>query len=497
MPFDDLVEDVVLRILGHCEILAALSLGQTNRYHHRLALQRTVWFSLLVNLQNRGLLDHTSISELHSLSASDLIKLAKTVQNGPITWSPQEDRVSASTPHITLRSRVRKLVWRWMKRATAPQRLPPPTAAKPEVSKQLVLHPAIPNGPGILTWENEAKLLRGGKYVLFNNWRSLQCWQVKEGTLLWTYTSTVPYASPYVFAAEVDSDGEGANIVVGLRTYVPNEMRQNFLEVLHLDLRSGVSHSLHVTPSPHTWIDNPFHDPKICGDIVVVGVLQDHSREITRNDWILTNWSRKTSFRLGSSNGPLLIDIIPGHIIFSMLITLGREAICVSTIDSLEQYWAGPHGAGTETPVNVQEIPILISEPIAPVRYQHLSDRVLATHESPVHRGAYRIWLYYTSDSKHAILLSYRLVVKEDRTLEFCQRSCRNTDRQLGWCFNITYSGHSLFSNGLNLRIIPPQPQAEHLMVETADAGDYMDVAAYSGALTYATHESVVISYFK
>jgi hypothetical protein len=34
-------------------------------------------------------------------------------------------------------------------------------------------------------------------------------------------------------------------------------------------------------------------------------------------------------------------------------------------------------------------------------------------------------------------------------------------------------------------------------MVETADAGDYMDVAAYSGALTYATHESVVISYFK
>ncbi|KAJ7211014.1 hypothetical protein C8J57DRAFT_1483975 [Mycena rebaudengoi] len=406
---------------------------QTNRYHHRLTLQRTVWFSLLVDLQNRGLLDHTSISELHDLSASDLIKLAKTIQNGPITWSPQEDRVDASTPHITLRSRVRKLVWRWMKRAPAPQRFPPPTAAKPEISKQFVLHPAIPNGPGIVALENEAKLLRGGKYVLFRNWRSLQCWQVKEGTCLWTYTSAVPYASPYVFAAEVDPDGEGANIVVGLRTYVPNEMGQ-----------------------------------------------------------------KKTSFRLGSSNGSLLIDIIPGHIIFSMSIPLGREAICVSAIDSLEQYWAGPDGADTETPVNVQDIPILISEPIAPVRYQNLNDRVLTAHESPVHRSAYRIWLYYTSDSKHAILLSYRLVVKEDGTLEFRQQSCRDTKlQQFGWCFAITYSGHSLFSTGLNLRIIPPQPQAELLMVETADAGDYMDVAAYSGALTYATHESVVISYFK
>jgi hypothetical protein len=66
------------------------------------------------------------------------------------------------------------------------------------------------------------ELLPGGRYVLFNNWRELECWDVKEDRLIWTHESTLgPTSSPNVvaFAAEFVDDGTALMIVVGQRMF--------------------------------------------------------------------------------------------------------------------------------------------------------------------------------------------------------------------------------------------------------------------------------------
>jgi hypothetical protein len=218
MPFDDLVEDVVLRILARGEIFSVVSLGQaspmfskrvladpcqTSKYYHQLALQKNVWFSLLVDVKSRGFLDHISVSELRDLSSVDLITLAKTSQNGPTTWSPPPGRLTAEPPTTGLRKSLRRLAGK----SSEPFPIP-------EVVKRLILHPTTAY---LLSAVNRAALLRGGKFVLFNNDYQLECWRVEQDALIWTYRSDIPHLTPKVFefSAEVDEGGETVRIVIG------------------------------------------------------------------------------------------------------------------------------------------------------------------------------------------------------------------------------------------------------------------------------------------
>lgn len=82
------------------------------------------------DLDARMFLDMPPRQSLQDLSASELIDLAKRTVQGPETWSHH--------------------------------------------SSQVNLHPNIPVGDDILHWENEAKLLPGGKWILFNNWHTLE-----------------------------------------------------------------------------------------------------------------------------------------------------------------------------------------------------------------------------------------------------------------------------------------------------------------------------------
>jgi hypothetical protein len=88
-----------------------------------------------------------------------------------------------------------------------------------EISRQITLHPTIRTGPGILDWENEAKLLPSGRHVLFNNWDILECWNVADDRLVWKYTSAVERASVLQFAAEETGQGDSLIVLVCIRTY--------------------------------------------------------------------------------------------------------------------------------------------------------------------------------------------------------------------------------------------------------------------------------------
>ena len=153
-----------------------------------LAFTKHVWLTLLGDAQARFFLDRRPESPLHQLSTMELVGLAKRMVQGPETWSHSH-------------------------------------SSGPLIARQIVLHPQIYLGPGVLEWENEPKLLSGGQYVLFNSRRTLECWSVAEDRLIWTHQSEWQFATVLQFAAEVVDDGRAAVILICQRTTSDPELR--------------------------------------------------------------------------------------------------------------------------------------------------------------------------------------------------------------------------------------------------------------------------------
>ncbi|KAJ6599909.1 hypothetical protein DFH09DRAFT_1355927 [Mycena vulgaris] len=492
MHFHDLVEDVVLRILALCEIYPVVSLGQTNKYFHHISFQKSVWFVLLVDLRARGFLHHTSISDLGALSAQELIGLAKHLQIGPTTWSPPPASLTAEHPNKS-GSQLRSSVRRWIGKSGD---LPVPEFPTPQVSKQLVLYPSVP----YLSSEKEAKVLRGGQYVLFKsigdsngtNNRVLACLRVADTALIWTHQSTIPNlsVSAFEFAAETDEDDGTVKIFIGEQIQKLSGVRKTFIEIVHLDLRTGAFETIHAAPTHETFRSNPFFNFRLCGDFATVGLRQDFVSEC-----MVINWRKNTSFRLTSSN-PLLVEIIPGYLIFTTRAVAGEQVVgqdlYVSTLDSLEKCWAGPTGAASDHPISVHDLPTVISERTS---LKNPTMALLTVHESVVQRGTYRFWLYL-SDQKRATLQSYRLALGRD-VFDWRYGTYRDAEPNT-ISATISHSGHrAVRMDGDRVRIIPPSREDKHLMIDLPGVGERVGLSAYNETLSYTTSSSVVVLYFR
>jgi len=130
-------------------------------------------------MNTRLFLDRSPGQCFHDLSTAELVALAKRIVQGPQTWSLSH-------------------------------------ASQPIVTHQHILHL---KSEGVLYWENEAKLLPGGRHVLFNNWDVLECWSVAEDRLVWKHESLSEHARVQQFAAEVIDNGRAATIVICQRVY--------------------------------------------------------------------------------------------------------------------------------------------------------------------------------------------------------------------------------------------------------------------------------------
>ncbi|KAJ7463283.1 hypothetical protein FB451DRAFT_464327 [Mycena latifolia] len=271
IQFLELAPDVILSIFAHCDISAVASMSQACRYLHGLAFQKSVWLALLDDLKRRSILD-CNTPDFHDLSTKDLVNLVKHLLTGPETWTPLD------------------------------------TGFTPEISKRIILHPAIPHGPGILSWENEAKLLRGGRYVLFNNWRKLECWCVAEDRLVWNHVSALGFSSVLAFAADESQEGDSLVILICQRTYPSAGPRKNYVEIVDLDLRNGTHNSLPITFTPQTEYDNAFSSPAICGTLLSVGLTSRQER------YLIIDWKMQSFFIVSGDqvrNHFLVADVHP------------------------------------------------------------------------------------------------------------------------------------------------------------------------------------------
>ncbi|KAJ6580734.1 hypothetical protein B0H19DRAFT_1112229 [Mycena capillaripes] len=366
--FCDHPPDVILTIFTWCDVSSVVSTAQTCRHLHSLGFEKSVWLALLVDLKRRSFLDEGSTPKLHELSTEELINLVKRILTGPDTWWPSQTEGSFI----------------------------------PNVAKQIVLHPTVTHGEGILTYENEQKLVRGGRHVLFNNNHTLECWSVAEDNLVWTHES----GSVLEFAAEVADDGDSLVIMICLER---ND--ENFVDIIYLDCRTGAHTILVQCPILWEYIDNEveFSSPVICGILCAVAFDPDQDR------YQVIDWRSQLSLILRQGEpGLLLLELIPNHIILTLTGT-GDDEIRVISADALRAHLA-PVSPTSLSDVSCIEIPSLFvhtlassafSPPLASVDSLGVLFHRMVVHESPVAAGTYRLWLY-ASRSRRPKYLSTR-----------------------------------------------------------------------------------------
>ncbi|KAJ7065626.1 hypothetical protein C8F01DRAFT_1366576 [Mycena amicta] len=277
--FSDVPADILFAILAICDIASVLSIGQTCRYLHGLSLEKSIWVSLCRDLQRRGILDSFRTPELTGLSTPDLLALVKRLVLGPSTWNGH-----------TL----------------------------PEVEKEIILKPSIRVGPGILYWENEARLTASGCFMLFNNWGRLECWNVKESTMIWKQPQPAQNEYSFVrvaaFAVEelIEQRTRALRLLICHRTYptTVTGKRRNFIEIIELDVAKGTHQTLLSTRAPLTNYDNPFSRPFICGAMACVAFGSQCVLLVNLHEESAAVIQFEANQRTGSE-----ITLIPNHIV--------------------------------------------------------------------------------------------------------------------------------------------------------------------------------------
>ncbi|KAJ6480024.1 hypothetical protein C8R47DRAFT_1218950 [Mycena vitilis] len=474
--FPDLPPDVIFSIFAHCDISTVVSAGQTCRYLHNLAFDKSVWLALVDNLRRRSILDQNRTPSIKNLSTEQLIQVVKCTVAGPAAWSPFNSDSMA------------------------------------EAHAKITLHPAVYTGDGILYWENVVKLTSSGRYVLFNNSRSLECWSVADDTMIWKHKSAIKYASTLEFAVEETENGQALSIMVCLRTY-PHAYsdRKNYVEIIRLDLRSRAQNTLVTTRAPNSQDDGSFSLPVIRGALAVVATSSQ------RDHYMIINWKTRSFFLLKCRpvrHNALLL--IPHHLVLKTLSLVEEEneepveedTIHIISHDALRTYWAPTIDVGVTAEfasVSVHDMEKLdtIVTPLSFNKWPFFE--AMSMTDSPLRDSEYRLWIHASADHRDqsygygqvGALVGYQLAVGRDGE--------RPRWRSLGmftplvpshYQAIIPYSGHTLSWDGSSAFRISPLSSPSQATVSLPDSGDYVDVAPYSGALTYSTHESIVIIYF-
>ncbi|KAJ6449215.1 hypothetical protein C8R45DRAFT_147236 [Mycena sanguinolenta] len=459
LVLSDLAPDVIFSILACCDIASVVSVGQTCRCLHTLAFDKSVWLGLLHNLQRRAILDQNCTPSLETFSKDEMIGVVRRLLTGPLTWSPQDlDSDSA-----------------------------------PKVSKKITLHP-FGTHPGALDRGNRAKLLPSGRYILFpNSCTTLECWNLTDNKMAWRYTTAIEHAEVYDFAAEERETGSTIMTLICIRTYPHDNKRQNYVEIVGMDIQRGTQNCLLTARAPDCGYDNPLHGPVIYGNLAAVNTGSQH---------MILNWATQSYLIVDGYPGShaARIALIPEHIILMNRSLDRKNKIHLIANDALTAYLVPIITPDDETefsPILAEDIP---KRGTFEDTHAERAVNDMHVHESPLREGDWRIWICGTKHAAHTSgLFSCMLSIPSNGEPRWCQRSQSVRSGMLPYT-PVSYSGQLLqrSSSGEYIAFSAACPAApKRAVVMPEFHGRYIGFAAYSGALTYCTRSSIVLQYYK
>ncbi|KAJ7724890.1 hypothetical protein B0H16DRAFT_1736465 [Mycena metata] len=378
--FLDLVEDVLVLILGsYCDVATVLALSQTSKYLNRLAFSKTIWFSLVSTLVERRFIDSQpdDNSYLGVLSTEQIMGLVKRALQGPKTWQRAEPASAENRFRPTLKL---------FKYFTQPPSCPPVE------SRRMVLHPEITPSPLPSNWsyrkyEHRAKLVPGGRYLLYQNYNYLECWSAFQNRLVWKQSTDDSTVSD--FDAAWDEDNRLVIVVAR------NRNTQAFVEVHILDLESKLSDRVLSSrvPHPEAW-RRPVMQCAIRGDFVTV-YLSYYPREV-----LLINWRKRSRVMVVTGSillcpGPYpssayQITLTPEHLILAR-----ADHLAFSSLSLLFSFWESINEDDEPSSrIGVHDIFVDVIGTIPLTGYPADHRRVLWVFDSPLQRGQFRVWVH-------------------------------------------------------------------------------------------------------
>lgn len=192
----DLVPELIFAIFSSCDISSVVATGQvdpyfpsclspkiicslqTCRYLHEVAFDKSVWLDLLENLRRRSLLDRVFTPNLETLVMGEMLQLVKRMTTGPETWTAENGHFVA------------------------------------EVCKEIALHP-----PELTRSSRyEAKLLPSGRFIVFNNNNTIECWSVLDSRPIWRHRLAAAGHRLENFAADETDSEDSVNIMLCVAT---------------------------------------------------------------------------------------------------------------------------------------------------------------------------------------------------------------------------------------------------------------------------------------
>ncbi|KAJ7696101.1 hypothetical protein B0H17DRAFT_1054941 [Mycena rosella] len=371
----DLVEDVLILILAHCDVLSVLAIGATSKYFHHLAFTRSIWLALVTKLVQRCFIDRRPDQNLNDLSTEQLVDQVKRALHGPKTCLVRKSPATSN-----------------------------PTSL-PVESRRIILHtdvPQSPGSPGLWFCMSEPKLLPGGNYIL-QHWGILECWNVFEDKLVWKHACSMDNATVLMFAAELTDDDK---LVILTCQHTWDHARTNFIEVTTLDILTGFASLVLVSLLPDSPQDNPYRGCAVRGDIAAVEL----GGQVTLINWrtssclaILTRNSQHTS----------KIALAANCLVLTLLSPRGELQLACSPLPSPVS-WAPINSVREPSSrITVKDLPIIFADTISlNGRTFTRGEPFLAVHESPVDPGRFRVWLHL-ENGEMGVLSSYEFVARE------------------------------------------------------------------------------------
>ncbi|KAJ7185778.1 hypothetical protein C8R46DRAFT_1207896 [Mycena filopes] len=492
MRLHDLSEDEIRCIFTFCDISAVVAMGRTNKRLRLLTLDKLVWLELVKNLRRKGFLHRLSLSDLQACSQEALVDLVKRISSGPACWNPTFE----------------------LKSGGILSRKPRRTESVLQTGVQSVIHPS----GMVFSKKNEAKLLDGGEYVLFNN-QTLECWSVRHDKRIWTYEKNDPDAAVCEFAGEIVDQGDSVNIIVTERKYRGATVNPNFIQILKLNFATGLSTALYRRGYSDLDADAcAFKNVKICGPLASARVLECYGND-RRERCILINWETKSQVILTSTTltYPLLVALIPNHVLFlTNNASSHPEVRVIHTPTTLASHWRPAAFDRVLDSIDISKLEPVICESITfgkPGRFRGgYYRRELCAYGSPLEEGTYRVWISLHGSYKPqlsakygpGVICSYHLSLPKnagDRPL-WQQRTAAFVKVEIGLDLHesgIAYSGHRQQYHRYpdHYTIFAPRNPPHLAVLPDPNGSHYAHLSTYGGALTYfnANERTVCVCY--
>ncbi|KAJ7684172.1 hypothetical protein DFH06DRAFT_1154941 [Mycena polygramma] len=353
MPPVELSTDVLLEIFALTDVCTIMVLARVNRLFHGISLIKQLWLSVVRELSLARLIDAPADETLETLSTEDLIGEVRRVVSGPKTWSP-----GSSLP--------------------------------PTVQRQfsLLLDTSTLNGG------RPPKLLPGGTHMIVyisgpaGKISGLECWDVFTGQKVWRW------GRPEYTLAEEVSDLRGATLVV-IVVFVdpaspPGETYQT--RILEVDMANKDSVKLSrlvINPIPSS-------NPQLCGDFLILKVLQQTSLLYGRFSVVLLllNWRTQEGVVL-DPEFIVSYTLFPDHVVLACASRsnphhLGLHLYTIPSFHDLRrQLWDLTRTVGGRT-TDISHIPFARCSVPIPNESTYLLDRSpISVTRSPLHDATY------------------------------------------------------------------------------------------------------------